>query len=50
MKQSCYFAQVCDPEYNKKNIRVNLFSLQCCVHEYRLTILGEEAQNLFQYM
>ena len=42
MKQSCYFAKVCDREFNKKHIGVNLFSLQLCVHEYRLIILCEK--------
>ena len=28
MKQSCYFAEVCDREFNNKHIGVNLFSLQ----------------------
>ena len=39
MKQSCYFAKVCDCEFNKKYICVNFFSLQLCLHEYMLTIL-----------
>ena len=42
MEQSCYFAEVCDHEFNKKHIRVNLFSLQLWLHEYRLTILYEK--------
>ena len=42
MKQSCYFAKVCDREINKRVIGVNLFSLQLCVHEYRLLILCEK--------
>ena len=42
MKQSCYFAKVCDREFNKKHIGVNLFLLQFCVHEYRFTILCEK--------
>ena len=43
MKQSCYFTKVCDREFNIKHIVVNLFSLQLCVHEYRLTILCERS-------
>ena len=46
MKQSCFFAKVCDREFNKKHIGVNLFSLQLCVHPYRLTILYEEDTNI----
>ena len=42
VKQSCYFAKVCDREFNKKYIGVNLFSLQLWLHEYRLTILCEK--------
>ena len=37
MKQSCYFAKVCNREFNKKHIGVNLFSSQLCLHEYMLT-------------
>ena len=33
MKQSGLFAKVCDGEFNKKDIGVNLFSVQLCVHE-----------------
>ena len=33
MKQSYYFAKVCDGELNKKHIGVNLFLLHHCVHE-----------------
>ena len=40
MKHSCYFAKVCDGEINKKQIRVNLFSLQLCVHGYILCEKG----------
>ena len=43
MKQSCYFAKVCDGELNKKHIGVNLFSLQLCVHE---KILSEKGAKL----
>ena len=42
MQQSCYFAKVCHGEFNKKGIGVNLFSLQLCVDEKRLTILCEK--------
>ena len=48
MKQSGLFAKVCDGEINKKDIGVNLFSLQLCVHEQMLTVLCEKTQNLFQ--
>ena len=49
-QQSCYFAKVCAREFNKKHIGVNLFSLQLCIHEKRLTVLSEKKtpQNLFQ--
>ena len=46
MKQSCYFAKVCDREFNKKHIGVNVFSLQLCVHAYRLTISYEYDTNV----
>ena len=39
VKQSCYFAKVCDREFNKKQIGVDLFSLQLSLTEYRLTLL-----------
>ena len=42
VKESCYFAKVCNREFNKKDIGVNLFSLQLCVHEYRFRILCEK--------
>ena len=42
MQESCYFAKVCDREFNKNHIEVNLFSLQLCVHEKGLTILCEK--------
>ena len=45
MKQSSYFANVCDREFNKKHIGVNIFSLQLCVHEYRLIILRGKGTN-----
>ena len=48
MKRSCYFARVCDVEFTKKHIVVNLFSLQFRVREYMLKILCENAQNLSQ--
>ena len=41
MKQACNFAKVCDREVNQKYIGVIIFSLQLCVHEYRLKILCE---------
>ena len=50
-KQSCYFDKVCDREFNRKHIEVNLFSLQLFIHEKRLTVLSEKkknTQNLFQ--
>ena len=46
MKRSCYFARVCNVEFTKKHIVVNLFSLQFRVREYMLKILCENAQNL----
>ena len=42
MQQLCYFAKVCDREFNKKHKGVNLFSFQLCVHEKGLTILSEK--------
>ena len=42
VKQSCYFVKICEREFNKKHIGVNLFSLQLCVHEKRMTILCEK--------
>ena len=42
MKQSCYFAKICDGEFNKKPIGVNLFSLQFCLHEKMLKIMCEK--------
>ena len=42
MQQSCHFVKVCDCEFNKNHIEVNLFSLQLCVHEKGLTILSEK--------
>ena len=33
VKLPCYFAKLCDGEFNKKHLGVNLFSLQHCVHE-----------------
>ena len=42
MKQSYYFAKLCDGDSNKKLIGVNLFSLQFCVPEYMLKILCEK--------
>ena len=33
VKQSCYFAKICDGEFNKKCIGLNLFSLQLCLHK-----------------
>ena len=42
MKQSCYFAKVCDAKLNKKHIGVNLFSLQLCVFEKLLKILRKK--------
>ena len=43
MKQSCYFAKVCDRGVNKKHIGVNLFLLQLCLNGYKLTILCEKS-------
>ena len=37
-----YYAQVCDREFSKEHIGVNLFSMQHCLHEYRLIILYEK--------
>ena len=48
VKQSCYFAKVCDREFKKKHIWIKIFSLQLSVHEYRLTILFERGTKLFQ--
>ena len=31
-KQSCYFAKICDREFNKKHKGVNLSLLQLCVY------------------
>ena len=39
------FTQVCDRDFNRKHIGVNLCSLHCCVHEHKCV---EKAQNLFQ--
>ena len=33
VQRSCYFAKVCDREFNKKHVGLNLFSLQLFVHE-----------------
>ena len=45
MKQSCFIAKVC----NREHIGVNLFSLQSCVHEYRLpNVCEKKAHDLFQ--
>ena len=33
VKQSCYCAKICDREFTKKHIVVNLFSLQLLVDE-----------------
>ena len=41
VKQSCYFAKICDGEFNKKFMGVNLFSLQHCVHEQMLKNMCE---------
>ena len=48
VKQSCYFANVCDREFNKKHIGVNLFSLQLCLHEYTFTILCDKGITCVQ--
>ena len=32
------FAKLCDGEFNKKHIGINILSLQLCVHEKMLTI------------
>ena len=44
-KQSCYFDKVCDREFNRKHIEVNLFSLQLFIHEKRLTVLSEKKKK-----
>ena len=46
MKQSCYFAKVCNREFIKKHKGVNLSSLQLCVHEYRLASLRERGTKV----
>ena len=42
MKQPCYLAKICDGEFNKTHIRVNLFSLQLCLQEEMLKIECEK--------
>ena len=39
------YAQVCDREFNKEHIGVNLFSLQRSLHEYRLIIVYEKGSK-----
>ena len=42
MKRSCYCAEVCDGEFNKKHMGVTLFSVQFCVHEKMLNLLCDK--------
>ena len=48
MKQSCYFAKVCDREFNKKHIGVNLFLLNVVYINIGCHFCLKKAQNLFQ--
>ena len=40
--------QICDDEFYKYHIVVNLCSLQLCVHEWLLQICVKRVYNLFQ--
>ena len=45
VKQSCLFAKVCDGEFHQTLIRLNLFSLQLCVHDKVLKVLCEKGSK-----
>ena len=42
MKQSCYFAKVCDGDFKKNHIGVNIFLLQLCLYDEILKVLCEK--------
>ena len=47
VEQSCYFAKLCDDEFNKKDIGINLFLLQLRVHEQMLNTLCEKWHKIY---
>ena len=48
VKHSGYVAKVCDGDFNKKHVGIDLFSLQFCVYKLVLKIFCKKPQNLFQ--
>ena len=42
MRQACYFAEVCDGEFNEKHIGITLFPLHICVREQMMKIICEK--------